>query len=183
MKASISAVSITPSAPSTTCSRAISSTIGKTLPSLPITTYLTTTSPGNFERAQSATIGDTYTFTPTLLNSFHVSFNRVRDSRGPTSAPINWTDLGSQMYSAVPNFLLISGMTGGFTTFCGTCAPGHFDFNSYQLADDVDWIRGRHQMAFGFNLIRIQNNTISGFDENGAPTFNGQFTGLGWPIS
>jgi len=140
---------------------------------------LTTTSPGNYERAQSATIGDTYTFTPTLLNSFHVSFNRIRDNRGPTNTPINWTDLGSQMYSAVPNFLLISSMTGGFTTFCGTCAPGHFDFNSYQLADDVDWIRGRHQMSFGFNLIRIQNNTVSGFDENGAPTFNGQFTGLG----
>jgi hypothetical protein len=31
-------------------------------------------------------------------------------------------------------------------------------------------------MAFGFNLIRIQNNTISGFDENGAPTFNGSVT-------
>ena len=83
------------------------------------------------------------------------------------------------MYSAVPNFLLISSMTGGFTTFCGTCAPGHFNFNSFQVADDVDLIRGRHQFAFGFNLIRIQNNTISGFDENGAPTFNGSFTGLG----
>jgi Carboxypeptidase regulatory-like domain/TonB dependent receptor len=140
---------------------------------------LLTTAPGNDELAQSATIGDTYTFTPTLLNSFHVSFNRVRDNRGPTDTPINWTDLGSPMYSAVPNFLLISSMSGGFTTFCGTCAPGHFDFNSYQVADDVDWIKGRHQMSFGFNLIRIQNDTISGFDENGAPTFNGSFSGTG----
>jgi hypothetical protein len=140
---------------------------------------LTTTSPGNFERTQSATIGDTYTFGPNTLNSFHVSFNRVRDNRGPTDFPINWTDLGSQIYSAVPNFLLISSMTGGFTTYCGTCAPGHFNMNSYQVADDVDLVRGRHQLAFGFNLIRVQNNTTSGFDENGAPTFNGQFTGLG----
>ena len=140
---------------------------------------LTTTSPGNFERAQSATIGDTYTFGPTIVNSFHVSFNRIRDNRGPTDTPINWTDLGSNLYSAVPNFLLISSMTGGFTTFCGTCAPGHFNMDSYQVADDVDVIRGKHQMAFGFNLIRIQNNTISGFDENGAPSFNGSFTGLG----
>jgi hypothetical protein len=140
---------------------------------------LTTTSPGNFERAQSATIGDTYTLSPTVVNSFHLSFNRVRDNRGPTSTPINWTDLGSDMYSRVPNFLLISSMTGGFTTFCGTCAPGHFNMNSFQVADDVDVIRGRHQMAFGFNLIRIQNNTLSGFDENGAPSFNGSFTGLG----
>jgi Carboxypeptidase regulatory-like domain len=140
---------------------------------------LTSTSPGNFELAQSATIGDTFTFNPTTLNSFHLTFNRVRDDRGPTNFPINWTDLGSEMYSAVPNFLLISSMTGGFTTYCGTCAPGFFNTNSFQVADDVDVIRGRHQMAFGFNLIRIQSNTLSGFDENGAPTFNGSFTGLG----
>jgi hypothetical protein len=143
------------------------------------TNLLTTTSPGNFELAQEATIGDTYTFGPGTLNSFHAGFNRIRDNRGPTNFPINWTQLGSQMYSAVPNFLLISAMTGGFTTFCGTCAPGHFNYNGFQLADDVDIIRGRHQMAFGINLVRIQNNTISGFDENGAPTFNGSFTGLG----
>ncbi|HEX4811083.1 MAG TPA: hypothetical protein VH325_19240 [Bryobacteraceae bacterium] len=43
----------------------------------------------------------------------------------------------------------------------------------------MDVIRGRHQIGFGFNLARIQSNTVSGFDENGAPTFNGQFTGLG----
>src|SRR5580704_1572571 len=139
---------------------------------------LTTTSPGNFEMAQEATIGDTYTFGPGTLNSFHVGFNRIRDNRGPTNFPINWTDLGSAMYSAVPNFLLISSMTGGFTTYCGTCAAGHFNFNGFQAADDVDWIKGKHQMSFGFNLIRIQNNTVSGFDENGYPVFNGSFTAL-----
>jgi hypothetical protein len=140
---------------------------------------LLTQQPGNNELAQSATISDNYTFTPTTLNSFHLSFNRIRNNRGPTDTPINWTMLGSPMYSAVPNFLLISSMSGGFTTFCGTCAPGHFNFTGYQVADDVDLIRGRHSLAFGFNLLRIQNNTVSGFDENGAPTFNGSFTGSG----
>jgi hypothetical protein len=140
---------------------------------------LLTTAPGNNELAQSATISDNYAFTPTTLNSFHLSFNRIRNNRGPTDTPISWTSLGSPIYSAVPNFLLISSMSGGFTTFCGTCAPGHFNLTSYQLADDVDLIRGRHSMAFGVNLIRIQNNTISGFDENGAPTFDGSFTGAG----
>src|SRR4029077_8976707 len=96
-----------------------------------------------------------------------------------TNTPISWTLLGSQMYSAVPNFLLISSMSGGFTTFCGTCAPGNFNVNSFKVADDVDLVRRRHQIALGFNLIRVQNNTISGFDENGAPVFNGSFTGLG----
>jgi hypothetical protein len=137
---------------------------------------LTTTAPGNFERAQSATLGDTYTFGPTTLNSFHMSFNRVRDDRGPTDIPINPTALGVDMYSAVPNFLLLT-INNAFSTFCGTCAPGHFNVNSYQAADDVDLMRGRHQIGFGFNLIRIQNNTISGFDENGTFTFDGSFTG------
>jgi len=138
---------------------------------------LTTTQAGNFERAQSATIGDNYTFGPGTLNTFHLSFNRIRDNRGPTDTPINPTLLGVNMYSAVPNFFLIGTMTGGFTTFCGTCAPGHFNVNSFQVADDVDLIRGHHQMAFGFNLIRIQNNTISGFNENGTFSFNGSLTG------
>ncbi|MGH9663144.1 MAG: TonB-dependent receptor domain-containing protein, partial [Bryobacteraceae bacterium] len=84
--------------------------------------------------------------------------------------------LGVNMFSAVPNFLELT-TTGAFSTFCGTCAPGHFNLNSYQVADDVDVIRGRHQMAFGFNLVRVQNNTISGFEENGYIQFNGSRTG------
>ena len=48
---------------------------------------LTTTQAGNLEMAQSATIGDTYTFGPGTLNSFHFTFNRRRDNRGPTPIP------------------------------------------------------------------------------------------------
>ena len=141
---------------------------------------MTTTSPGNLELAQEATIGDSYTFSPTIVNTFHFSFNRRRDNRGPTDFPINWTDLGVDHVTApVPNFLLISGMTGGFTTYCGTCAAGHFNVNDFLVGDDLNWVKGKHQIGFGFNVIRIQNNTVSGFDENGAPTWNGSFTGLG----
>jgi hypothetical protein len=140
---------------------------------------LLTTSAGNAEMAQSGTIGDNYTFTPNTLNSFHISFNRVRDNRGPTTTPISWASVGSPIYSPVPNFLYISSMSGGFTSFCGTCAPGHFNFNGYQIADDVDLIRGKHQISLGFNLIRVQDNTLTGYEENGAAAFNGSFTGAG----
>ncbi|MBV8818364.1 MAG: carboxypeptidase regulatory-like domain-containing protein, partial [Acidobacteriaceae bacterium] len=139
---------------------------------------LTTTQAGNLERAQSATVGDTYTFGPNTLNSFHLGFNRVRDNRGPTPIPMNPTLLGVNMYSAVPNFLLIA-VSGAFSTFCGTCAPGHFNLNSFQIADDVDLIRGKHQIGFGFNLVRVQNNTVSGFNENGNFNFNASRTGFG----
>jgi hypothetical protein len=139
---------------------------------------LTTTQAGNLELSQSATVGDTYAFGPGTVNSLHLTFIRRRDDRGPTSIPINPTMLGVNMYSAVPNFLLVA-VTGGFSTFCGTCAPGHFNVTSYQVADDVDIIRGRHQMSFGFNLERVQNNTVSGFNENGNFAFSGSRTGFG----
>ena len=142
------------------------------------TNALTTTQAGNLELAQSAAIGETHIFGPGTVNSVHATFNRRRDNRGPTDLPLNPTELGINMYSAVPNFLLMS-VTGGFSTFCGTCAPGHFNVTSYQIADDLDIIRGRHELSFGGNLERVQNNTVSGFNENGNFTFNASETGLG----
>ena len=51
---------------------------------------LTTTAPGNWERAQTITLGDTYSLSPTTLNAFHATFSRRRDDRGElpiTSTP------------------------------------------------------------------------------------------------
>ena len=139
---------------------------------------LTTTQAGNLELAQSAVIGDTYIIGPGTVNSAHITFNRRRDNRGPSPLPMNPTLLGVNMYSAVPNFLLMS-VTGGFSTYCGTCAPGHFNVTSYQGADDLDIIRGRHELSFGGSVERIQNNTVSGFNENGNFAFSGATSGLG----
>ena len=140
---------------------------------------LLTTTPGNKERAQSFTLGDTYTFTPTLINSFHATVTRRRDNRSVDPRDINPTTLGVNMFSTVPDFFLISSMTGYFTVGCGTCAPGFFNINSLQVADDVDWIRGKHHFAFGVDYIHTQDNTLTGFDENGTYAFNGGDTGDG----
>ena len=136
---------------------------------------LTTTQPGNLERAQSVTISDNYSFGPSTLNAFHATFTRRRDNRGPATNQIGPNDIGINIFQKVPNFLLVT-VSNAFSVGCGTCAPGHFNVNSYQLADDVDLIRGRHQIAFGFNFVRTQNNLISGFNENGTYTFNGSVT-------
>ena len=139
--------------------------------------FLTQT-PGNWERAQSLTIGDSYSLSSRFVNSFHVTASRRRDNRGVNPSDINPTTLGSNMFVAIPNFLLLS-ISGYFGVGCGTCAPGHFNVNSWTEADDVDWIRGRHHFAFGALVIRTQNNTLTGYDENGTFSFNGGFTGDG----
>ena len=117
-------------------------------PPFDIHNLILTQTPGNWERAQSFTIGDSYSISASLVNSFHVTASRRRDNRGVNPNDINPTTLGSNMYVAIPNFLLTA-ISGYFGLGCGTCAPGHFNVNTWTEADDVDWIRGRHHFAFG----------------------------------
>jgi hypothetical protein len=138
-----------------------------------------TQTPGNWERVQSFTLGDTHTFTPSFINSFHATLSRRRNNRAPDPRDINPTTLGVNMYVAVPNFLLINPITSYFSVGCGTCAPGYFNVNTIQFADDIDWIRGKHHWAFGAEYIQTQNNTLTGFDENGTYSFTGNVTGDG----
>ncbi|HTF27003.1 MAG TPA: carboxypeptidase-like regulatory domain-containing protein [Candidatus Limnocylindria bacterium] len=147
-------------------------------PPFDIHNLILTQTPGNGERAQSLTIGDNYSISRNLVNSFHVTASRRRDNRGVNPGDINATTLGSNMYVEISNFLLTS-ISGYFGLGCGTCAPGHFNVNTWTEADDVDWIRGRHHSAFGALVIRTQNNTLTGYDENGTFTWNGTFTGDG----
>ncbi|HXF25782.1 MAG TPA: TonB-dependent receptor, partial [Bryobacteraceae bacterium] len=136
---------------------------------------LVTVNPGNVERAQGFTLGDTYTFNPATINAFHATFTRRRDDRGPNAQDISVKDLGVDMAVAVPNDMRIS-TSSSFNVGCGTCAPGFFNVNTFQFADDIDFIRGRHHMAFGVDFIRTQDNTLTGYLQNGNIAFNGQST-------
>src|SRR5665213_3583371 len=144
---------------------------------------LTTGTAGNNERSQTMTVGDTYTFSPTLINASHVTFDRRRDNRGDAVNRFSPKDLGvNNFYVAIPNYTQLSVSNysgGGFNVGCGTCAPGFFDINTYQLADDFTWIRGKHQIGFGVDLRKDQFNSVNNQQDNGQFTFNGNTTGNG----
>ncbi len=137
---------------------------------------LTTTSSGNHERSQTATFGDNYTFNPTSLNAFHATFNRRRDDRGSAPNDINPQTLGVNMFAPLPNFLYAT-VNNYFSAGCGTCAPAVYDANTYQLSDDVNLIRGKHQMAFGVDARRTQVSWETNNVSNGEFVFNGSITG------
>ena len=44
---------------------------------------------------------------------------------------------------------------------------------------DFNWSPGAHNLKFGVNLLRIQNNIVNDNFDIGLWTFNGQFTGDG----
>ncbi len=143
---------------------------------------LTTGSPGNQDRSQTMTIGDNYTFSPTAINSFHATFDRRRDNRASASNLFSPKDLGVNMFINVPNYtqLSVSGYSGGgFNVGCGTCALANFDINTYQLADDFTLIRGKHQIAFGFDGRKDQFNSYNNQQSNGQFTFSGATSGDG----
>lgn len=136
---------------------------------------LTTNSPGTEQRDQSAVIGDTYAFSPSLVNSLHIAGTRFRDDR---SVPSNWispTDLGINMTTFVPDATTIS-ITGAFGVGQSNFLPAHFNTNTLQLADDVSLIRGRNQITFGVDYIYRQLNDFNLLNGNGSFTVNGEFS-------
>lgn len=136
---------------------------------------LTTSLAGESAFNQSLVVGDTYSFTPTVVNSVHLTGSRLSVLRTvPANAP-SMTDFGVKIFQEVPHFSQIC-VTGDFSTGCGSCTPLNVDNNSFQAADDVDVIKGRHQLSFGVDFMHWQLNSIQRVNADGSFSFNGQFT-------
>lgn len=140
------------------------------------TNLLLTTTAGNDERVMNFTLGDTYIVSPKIVNTFHGTYARRRDNRGPTAGGINANTLGVNMFDYVPVDLRLT-VTNGFSVGCGTCSPGFFNTNTEDFSDDVDYLKGKHQIAFGGEIIRTGDNTQSGYLQNGNFSFTGQLSG------
>ena len=130
---------------------------------------LVTAVSGNSQRVQSLTLGDTFTISPTMVNAFHFTFARRRINRGPAADGINAAALGvNGIYQGTSNYLQVSVTNGGFTIGSATGALGVFNTNSFQEADDIDWLRGKHQIGLGVGIIiRTQDNVNSHYEDNG----------------
>jgi hypothetical protein len=138
--------------------------------------------PGNKEQSMNATFGDTYTFSATALNSFHATFNRRADNRGsapnlfgPQTLGLKNTFGGPFADNMPDNYIQVT-VGNYFNIACGTCAPGYFNINDYQVSDDVSKIIGRHQIAFGFDFRKEQFNETANQQSNGQWTFSGGST-------
>ena len=129
------------------------------------------------ERAQTFVLGDTYTLNPSTVNSFHATFGRRADARGPNASGVNAAALGvKNIYQGTNDFLQVAVNNGGFAVGCGTCALGIFNITSYQLADDVDILRGKHQIAFGVDLLRTRDIQNNHYQDDGVFNFSGQYS-------
>jgi hypothetical protein len=129
---------------------------------------------GTDDLVQSAVFSDTYVFGPATINSLHATVTRtaVRKYVAPQFTPadigVNITPLQPYgMNTTVTNYFTNGGLadTGSFIT-------------THQLADDLNLIRGGHQLGFGVNWARPAQNGYYATYSAGFFTFNGQITGL-----
>ncbi|MDR3792243.1 MAG: carboxypeptidase regulatory-like domain-containing protein [Terracidiphilus sp.] len=140
---------------------------------------LLTTTAGNDERVQSATAGHVWTINQHLVNTFTATWDRRRDTRGPTAGGINAASaLGVNIYEYVPADLRLS-VSSGFSVGCGTCSPGFFNTWTEGYNDDLEWSHGKHEIAFGAELLRIGQNVSAGYLQNGNFNFTGIASGNG----
>jgi len=133
--------------------------------------------PGNLDNTVTATYGDTYTVSPTAVNSFHATFDRRADNRGSAPNLFGPQALGIQSFAdnMPDNYMQIT-VSNYFNVACGTCAPGYFNVNTFQVSDDFTLTHGKHQIAFGIDGRKLQFNSLNNQQANGQWTFTGSTT-------
>jgi hypothetical protein len=139
------------------------------------TNALLTANPGNSERAQSFTLGETYTVSSNLVNSAHATIMRRRDNRGPNAGGINSTNVGINVNDMTTVGMQLS-VSSKWSIYCGTCSAAHFNVNTLALADDINWVHAKHQLAFGGEWVQTELNVSNVYEGNGTFTFGGNYS-------
>ena len=125
--------------------------------------------------AQSYALGSTYLFSPTIINAFRLAVNRTALT-GTGASFFSAPSLGVKGYSQYPDYMLLS-VTGGFNL--GTQRRSVIDTTSYQLNDDVNLVRGNHQITFGGAVVEMAGVQRVSTSDVGSYGFTGAALGLG----
>jgi Carboxypeptidase regulatory-like domain len=143
---------------------------GSTTPSLP--------GAGVDNLAQSATGGMTTVLGANFVNAVRVAFNRTSIHRGtpPFFDPV---DLGVKNFYSYRDDETVIAVNGGFNLSAATSTTGVFWTNSYQAADDLTLVKGRHQFGFGASVAYWKSFQTSHARSGGSWMFNGTITGRG----
>jgi hypothetical protein len=116
--------------------------------------------------AQNALIHETHTFSPTLLNDARISYSREISSRGPASTAANASAFGVALpFQPTPNAIQGIGVQTGFSF--GDNPTGLFVRENYGFANDVSWVRGKHDFHFGGSIERSHVDLVNQFNQPG----------------
>jgi outer membrane receptor protein involved in Fe transport len=123
----------------------------------------------------------THTFTPTLLNEFRVTAQRLLNNQAvPTTKNPTATQLGMNLPSDDPTGPPVLDFVGSnIVTGPSYQGPTVEANNTYAFYDNVSWTKGPHSLKFGFFFSPYQNNTVYDYIINGYYYFYGPSTSVG----
>jgi hypothetical protein len=124
---------------------------------------------GFSDRDQSVSFSHTYNFQPALLNSFVFAFNRLIGTI-VSGAPFGYSDLGIPIAGSKPPEIWLN-LSGYFSIY--TDHPGDFNRQNFQVTDSLHWIKGRHEISLGGDLVKMQVDLKNTYRQNGFFRFRG----------
>ena len=147
---------------------------GLDVPAVLDKTNILTALPDRRWQSQSAVFNYTFTATPTLLSNTTLSYNRTSNIAYGPDFP-GHRELGIN----VPT--LSNGTTFRMTVtqYFGNSYNALYRVprNQYNLQHSWTWIKGKHALDFGVDIVREQSILDQDFLSDGSFTFNSQFSG------
>jgi hypothetical protein len=146
--------------------------------------WFSLSAPNYTRRYHSFVLGDTYLLRPSVVASFHGTVLRALNEKVPGTDLFTWNDMGVKNFYIQPDIGKIVNLevSGAFSTGPPTqpslMTKGVTNSTAYQLAEDISWLHGAHQIGFGVNHIHSMLNQLSGTNAYGTFNFNSQNTGL-----
>ncbi|HEV3333302.1 MAG TPA: carboxypeptidase regulatory-like domain-containing protein [Bryobacteraceae bacterium] len=120
-------------------------------------------------------IGETWVISPSLVSSFRIGANRTNIVKVPDNYA-SWSSLGANVSPLAGNIIAIAATN--FAVGGGAASPGQSHNGPLWSAyEDLNWIKGAHQISFGGSIYRQMLNYWSGVNAVGTATFDGSVTG------
>lgn len=132
---------------------------------------------GRTNIVHSAVFGHNWIMSSQSVNSLHVTYNRTFNHR-PLPEFFSPKDIGVNVDGQVPGYMGIN-ISNAFSIGSGGTNPGYFHSETWAVADDLDYMLGKHQLSVGFSVIKTKIETVNNRPTNGQFSFNGSNTGLG----
>ncbi len=131
-------------------------------------------------RAQNLMLGETHVFSPAWINEARFAFHRVaigvnQEGQGTSlNSQVGLPDISTKPRDSGLSFIRISGLSPLGHEFNN---PQASESNTFQLIDQVSYVRGRHNIRFGGEFRAMRQDAFRDVQSRGILQFLGVFTG------
>ncbi len=132
-------------------------------------------------RYQNALISETHIFTPNLLNNLVLNYQREVSQRGGPPNSFDVTTLASgtplaSLWQPTVGPYMDPTISGYFKA--ASSASALFERNNYTFNDDLHWVKGQHNFAFGGHYELSKFDVVNVYNSYGVFDFNVAGTSL-----